>query len=303
MLNRRSFLSAGTLSLGTPTILQGATAPLAAFGIMADAQYADVPAEGTRFYRESIAKLGHAVEDYNRQELAFCVHLGDLIDRDWNSLDAIMKPLKACRHRVRHVLGNHDFDVLDEFKPRIAERLGMPRRYYHFDRDGFRFMVLDTTDLSLYGNPAPSREHEAGRAALEKAQKASLPQAKRWNGGLGLTQMLWLDRLCAEAALQKLKVILFAHHPVFPVNALNIWNNGEVLALAARHSHVVAYFSGHNHEGNFGEQAGLPFVNLRGMVETPDTTAYAAVTLHADRIILNGKGREPSRELVFRTQK
>ncbi len=303
MLNRRTFLSAGTLAIGAPAILKGATAPLSTFGILADAQYADVPAEGSRFYRNSVAKLGDAIENYNRQELAFCIHLGDLIDRDWNSFDAILKPLQACRHPVKQVLGNHDFDVQEDFKPRVPQRLGMPQRFYHFDREGFRFMVLDTTDLSTYGNPAASPEHAAAGVALEKARKANLPQAKPWNGGLGAAQMLWLERLCAEAAGQKLKVILFAHHPVFPANALNIWNSDELLALAARHPHVVASFNGHNHEGNFGEQEGLPFVNLRGMVETANTTAYATASLHADRLILTGQGRETSRELVFRPQK
>ena len=303
MLNRRTFLSAGTLTLGTPVVLKGATVPLASFGILADAQYADVPAEGTRFYRESVARLGEAVEAYNRQELAFCVHLGDLIDRDWNSFDAILKPLKACRHPVKQVLGNHDFDVLEEYKTQVPERLGMPRRYYHFDLHGFRFMVLDTTDLSTYGNPALSRESAAARVALEEAEKAGLPQAKPWNGGLSVAQMAWLDRLCADAAGQNLKVILFAHHPVFPAHALNLWNSDELLALVARHPHVVASFNGHNHEGNFGEQEGLPFVTLRGMVETADTTAYATATLYADRLILTGHGRESSRELKFRQQK
>jgi len=36
------------------------------------------------------------------------------------------------------------------------------------------------------------------------------------------------------------------------------------------------------------------------MVETADTTAYAVATLHADRLVLEGRGREPSRELALR---
>jgi len=35
-------------------------------------------------------------------------------------------------------------------------------------------------------------------------------------------------------------------------------------------------------------------------VETPDTTAYAIARLLPDRLILEGQGREPSRELKFR---
>jgi hypothetical protein len=37
------------------------------------------------------------------------------------------------------------------------------------------------------------------------------------------------------------------------------------------------------------------------MVETPDTTAFATATILPDRMFITGHGREPSRELVFRT--
>ena len=288
------------LTLGSPSILRGAPAPLCTIGLVADAQYADIDPAKTRFYRQSIGKLGTAVEEFNRQDLAFCVHLGDLIDRDWSSFEEITKPLAGLRHPIHHLLGNHDFDVLDEYKSKISGRLSLPDRYYRFDTAGFRFVVLNTTDLSTYAYPRDTPESRTATAALQVAKEAKLPQAQPWNGGLGTTQLEWLDRTCADAAAHSLKVILFAHHPVFPVNPHNLWNSAEVLTLLDRHRHVVAWFNGHNHEGNFGVHEGLPCVNLHGMVETADTTAYATAELHADRIILNGKGREPSRELLFR---
>jgi len=62
----------------------------------------------------------------------------------------------------------------------------------------------------------------------------------------------------------------------------------------------VAWFNGHNHAGAFGERHGVPFLTLHGMVETADTTAFATAQVLADRIVLTGHGREPSREMVFR---
>jgi hypothetical protein len=41
-------------------------------------------------------------------------------------------------------------------------------------------------------------------------------------------------------------------------------------------------------------------VNLKGMVETADTSAFSTLALHAERLILTGQGREISRELTFR---
>ena len=73
-----------------------------------------------------------------------------------------------------------------------------------------------------------------------------------------------------------------------------------MLALVSRHRHLVAWFNGHNHTGNFGLHDGVPFVNLKGMVETADTSAFSTLALHAERLILTGQGREISRELTFR---
>jgi nucleoside phosphorylase len=73
-----------------------------------------------------------------------------------------------------------------------------------------------------------------------------------------------------------------------------------VLALLDRHPQVVAWLNGHNHAGAYGEYHGVPCLTLRGMVETADTTAFATARVLADRIVLTGHGREPSRELKFR---
>lgn len=301
MLTRRAFLaSTGALTFGAPAILKAAAAPLATLGLIADAQYAGLAPAGTRFYRASIGKLGSAVEHFNRQEPACCIHLGDLIDRDWGSFEEILQPLAASRPRFHHCLGNHDFEVLDGFKSRVPERLALPRRFYHLDQPGFRLLLLDTTDLSTYAHPAGTPEHTAAAAVLQQARDANLPQAQPWNGGLGSAQLAWIDRSCTEAAAQQRKVIIFAHHPVFPANPHNLWNSEAALGLIRRHRHVVAWFNGHNHDGNFGVHDGVPFVNLKGMVETADTTAFATAALHPDRLILTGHGREPSRELLFR---
>jgi hypothetical protein len=59
-----------------------------------------------------------AVDHFNSRPLDFCVNLGDTIDREWRSYDAILAPLAASRHRWEHVFGNHDFALLDGEKTR-----------------------------------------------------------------------------------------------------------------------------------------------------------------------------------------
>lgn len=272
-------------------------------GLVADAQYADIDAKGTRFYRQSIGKLGAAVEHFNGQDLAFCVHLGDLIDREWKSFDEITKPFAKSRHRWHQLLGNHDFDVLDNLKTGVPKRLGMAWRYGSFDHQGFRFVVLDTNDVSTYAHAAGTPERAHAEQELGRAKVAKLRQAQPWNGAIGPAQLAWLDRTCAEARnLENYRhaVIILAHHPVWPANEHNLWNSTEVLAVLDRYPNVVAWINGHNHAGNFAERNGIPFVTMKGMVETAETTAFATARVTSDRLVLTGHGREPSRELKFR---
>ena len=300
-MNRRHFLRTTlAAAVGAPILLRGAANNGFEIGLVADAQYADVDAKGTRFYRQSISKLSAAVEYFNGRNLAFCVHLGDLIDREWKSFDAITKPLESSRHRWHQLLGNHDFDVIDAQKADVPQRMGMAWRYGTFDHAGFRFVVLDTNDVSTYAHAAGTPGRSAAAAELARLQAAKVEQAKPWNGGVGPAQLAWLERTCSEARETRRKVIIFAHHPVLPEGAHNVWNANEVLAVIDRHPQVVAWINGHNHAGAFGERNGMPFLTLHGMVETSDTTAFATAKILADRIVLHGHGREPSREMKFR---
>jgi len=300
-ITRRRFLgSAVATVLGAPFAARGATRAGFEIGLVADAQFADIDPGGTRFYRQSIEKLGAAVEHCNGRELAFCVHLGDLIDREWRSFEEIQRPLARSRHRWHQLLGNHDFDVLDELKPKVPARMGMAWRHGAFDHGDFRFVVLDTNDVSTYAHPAGSAEKQAAERELARLQGAKVRQAKPWNGGLGAAQLGWFERECAAARSAGLKVIALAHHPVWPAGDHNAWNAEAVLAAIDRQPNVVAWLNGHNHAGAFGERHGMPFLTLRGMVETADSSAFATARFHADRMVLTGHGREPSRELRFR---
>lgn len=301
-MNRRNFIGTAAAAIaGAPYLGRAAGADSFEIGLVADAQYADIPPHRTRFYRESVARLGEAVEHFNGRGLAFCAHLGDLIDRTWESFDAIEQPLGRSRHVWHHLLGNHDFEVMDKMKPRVPGRLGLSRRYRLFKHGNFDFLALDTNDVSTYAHPGGTRRHAAAAARLAELQAAGIRQAKPWNGAIGAEQLDWLDRSCRNAQAAGRKVIILAHHPVQPDGAHNVWNAGEVLERIGRHRNIVAWLNGHNHAGAFAIHDGVPFVTMHGMVETPDTTAYATARILRDRMIISGQGREPSRELVFRS--
>ena len=301
LMTRRNFLGTTLAAMGgAPQITRAAAADGFTIGLAADAQYANVDPKGTRFYRQGLPRLAAAVEHFNSRAVAFCVHLGDLIDREWRSFDDIVPVLSPSRSRWHQLLGNHDFEVLDEYKARVPQRLGMATRHGFFDHQAFRFVVLDTNDVSIYAHAAGRAEHAAAETELARLTAAKSPQAQPWNGGIGVAQLAWFDRICREARAGAKKVIVLAHHPVFPDNVHNLWNAPAVLTIVDRHPHLVAWFNGHNHAGAFGERHGVPFLTLHGMVETADTTAFATAQVLADRIVLTGHGREPSREMVFR---
>lgn len=299
MQTRRNFLAVSATAASAP-LAYTQTKPVVRLGLVTDAQYADIDPLGTRFYRKSIGKLGTAVEDFNRAELDLCVHMGDIIDRNWRSFDDILKPLSGLRHPLKHLFGNHDFDVLDEEKEKVAGRMGLEKRYSFVDKAGFRFVFLDTSDISTYAHALRDDRTFQAVLRMNTLDRQGVPQAQPWNGAIGADQLAWLKSACDGAASKGMKVLLFAHHPVFPANTHNLWNDREMIRFVEENKAIVAWINGHNHAGNYGVRAGVPYLTMKGMVETESTTAYAFADLMPDRMILRGVGREPSREIIFR---
>ncbi|MBT3194094.1 MAG: hypothetical protein HN341_16240 [Verrucomicrobia bacterium] len=264
------------------------------FGAIADCQYCNVPDNGgVRKYRLSVEKLQACVEHFNTLDLAFVTHLGDFIDKDFASFDAvgpIFEKLKAPRY---HVLGNHDFSVADDLKHKVVAKLGMDSRYYDFKVKGWRYVVLDGNDISFHAYPSDSTEYAKAVAYYEQ-NKITSP---KWNGAVGPEQILWLRNVLEKAAQQNEKVILFCHFPIFPENKHNLWNAEEIIALLEQYPCVKAYINGHNHQGNYGTKNGIHYLTLKGMVDT-EQTSYAVISTTENTIHVAGHGREPDRDMV-----
>ena len=102
---------------------------LFSFGVIADIQYADAEKAGDRDYRNSIIKLEQSINELNNHELSFIVNLGDMIDRDYASFDKPLAILEKSNAPVYNAIGNHDFDVDDQFKGKVRERLSNEKGY------------------------------------------------------------------------------------------------------------------------------------------------------------------------------
>lgn len=262
------------------------------FGLIADCQYCNVVGEGQRKYSQSDRKLQACVDQFNTMDLSWVIHLGDFIDKDWESFDVVDPIYRQLTMPGHHVLGNHDFSVADSLKRFVVKRMRLPAPYYHFESKGWRFVVLNGNDISFHAHPKESKQHQAAEEYYNKHQITS----PKWNGAIGPEQMVWLQETLGSAQEQGENVILFCHFPVYPENVHNLWNAEEVISLIERYPNVKAYINGHNHDGNYAQKNGVHYLTMKGMVDT-EGSSYGVMNILEDRLVLTGTGREEDRIL------
>lgn len=281
----------------------GVSKPLFSFGVMADCQYADADdtdalVTGTKDeiynnrYRRSPAKLKEAVDAFNQHELAFIVHLGDFIDRNLEEAAVLHAITANAQAPLWHVLGNHDFMGSEGNLQRILDMYRMPAHYYSHVINGYRFVVLDTNDLGVIAYDADSEEWRTGQALLSEMKQENAINAYPWNGGIGKQQLQWLRDQLNEAVKRHEKVVLFAHHPVFPPSVLNALNHEDILQVIEECPNVIAFINGHHHLGNYGSKTGVHYLTVNGMIQGDDN-AFGIVRLFDDHIDVEGYGRLP----------
>ena len=265
---------------------------------MADPQYADQPARGSRYYRESVLKLKNAIKELNSHPLDLVVTLGDVIDKDYKSFQTMMPLYEVLKAPHRIVLGNHDFSVAPEDKKKVLPTMKIKTPYHSEVLNGWRLIYLDSTEISDFRYAKDDARHKAAETMRRELKKESRHPRRKWKGGMSQDQLDWLKGELTAAKKSGEWVILFNHYPTYPVGGHNLWNAEELVKIISGYSHVAAYMNGHNHKGNYALHKGCHYVNFKGMVETVDTTAYAVITCYADRVEIDGFGVEPDRKLI-----
>jgi 3',5'-cyclic AMP phosphodiesterase CpdA len=308
-LTRRALIkSGGALALAGPAVgLTGAEAPMDVkipfrFGVIADPQFAPIPntyGVKTRYYSNSVWKLSEAIERFNHEDLEFVITLGDMIDRDWESFQYVLPLYDDLKHEKFFLLGNHDFNVPNEYLRSVARTVGLQSTYYDFSKGAYRFIVLDGNDISLFAPPAGDARRVLAEKRIAELNAAKASNAQDYNGALGTAQFSWLEKTIQEASDAGQKIVLFSHYPVFPPHLTNALDSEQLVKLVCETPNIVAYLNGHNHDGNYGTTGGKHFLTFRGMVETPTDTAYAIVEVFPDRLEVKGFGIQESRTLSF----
>jgi len=272
------------------------------FGVIADCQYDAMCDEsnlaGNRYCVTTLRKLQDAVDEFNRHELDFVINVGDLIDQRFENFPEPLKVLSNLRAPVYHLVGNHDFCGAGHeygLRPRedVFQALGLNSPYYSWRQDGWKFIVLDTNEVGTIEWMPGTPEYEEGAKVLLEMKNAGANNARPWNGGLSEAQFAWLEKELQSDE----PIIVFGHHPISPDYGGNCLNYERLRDVLQKAPQVQAYLCGHEHAGMFDVFIDLPCLAFKGMVETKEETCFAIVKLEADKIDIQGFGREESRVL------
>ena len=272
--------------------------PALSFGVITDCHFIDAPRKGRRHYRLADKKLKEAIGQFNSQSLDFVVNLGDLINDDFDSLAMSLSIIKLSKAPVYSALGNHDLYVEDGKKEKVAAKLRLKKRYYDFKVKGWRLVVLDGNEMSLYAYSKGTKKYR-DTADFFKKYGIKLFSWETDSFGIGPAQLLWLENRLKEASLLKEKVIIFCHFTAYPDVGHNLANADKLISLIKRYPCVKAYISGHYHPGNYAFKDNIHYLTLKAMVDTKNN-AYSIIRVFADRLDLKGFGREPDQVMLLK---
>jgi predicted phosphodiesterase len=268
-------------------------------GVFADCQYCDCEPAMNRYYKGSLQKLTECINEFNSdKEIKFVVGLGDLIDRDFASYVSVNTILDKSKRRVYNVTGNHDLEVEAPMRDLVPQKLGMKNTYYTVVRENWQFIFLDGNEITTRSND-PDIVGQAN-AMMKKLRDEGKRNGQSYNGGISEKQLHWIEEQLKMATRKNRNAVLFCHFPLLPATAEVLWNAEDLIPLLEQYSCVKAWINGHNHAGNYAEQNGIHYINLKGMVDTEDQTAYSTVRFTADKIDITGFGREESKTYFLR---
>jgi predicted phosphodiesterase len=268
LLTGGSLVLSGSHAAECPTRTADTAAELR-IGLVADLHFADKPAAGSRYYRETPAKLAEAAARLAEERIDFLVALGDLIDSagtpaaERRNLELIRKQLADIGEKQHFVLGNHCVDQLR--KNEFLSVVGQHQSSYSFDRNGIHFVILDAcfrADGESYG-----------RRNFNWTD-ANIPRS----------QVEWLE---ADLAAAGTPTIVFAHQRLDEAKSHSVRNAAEVRKALEHSGRVLAVFQGHSHRNELQEIGAIHYCTLAAMVEGsgPEANAYGLLRIPGDGTI------------------
>jgi hypothetical protein len=269
-------------------------------GLVADIQYAETVPYKDRFFKNGLLKLDCCIQHLNLHRLDFAINLGDSIDQGFQHFGPVLDRFDKMTIPAYHLAGNHDFEVEDFAKEKVLTRLGLPACGYRaFTVGKHRFLMLNSNAESLHAYPKDHKCYHEATEKLKELEKKGYVYANFWNGGLGHQQLQWMEEQLQMSRKAGEKVMIFCHQPFYPEDRHNLWDTEDVLQMISNYDHVIAWFCGHNHDGNYGLWNHCHCINIKGLVETEKKICGAVAEIEENVISIKGFGREPDRLLTF----
>lgn len=293
IISRRKFLQYSGALIATGSLAEtfSQSKPSFRFGIVTDSHYADRDPAGTRYYRESVAKMEEAMQEMNRMKMDFVIHLGDFKDQaeqpdEQSTLSYLIKleqtftSFKGPRY---HVLGNHDADSIskEQFLDHVTNTgIDKTLTYYSFDNKGIHFIVLDA-DFTKDGVPYNKGNFDWKDTFIPPKE------------------MTWLKN---DLNKTKLPVIVFSHQLLDDVDDADycVSNAKEVRDILADNHKVLAVFQGHRHEVRYNRMSNIHYCTLPGMVDYSglENNSFSVIEVYpGGDLNMIGYKRAPGREL------
>lgn len=274
--SRRTFLHDGSLLLLSTGFAANSNLLLAdtslhpvRIGMVTDLHYADKPAAGTRYYRETLSKMEEVAVEFQKAKPAFTVELGDLIDSadsvevEKEHLARINKVLSTLPGDKHYVLGNHCVSALT--KDEFLDGIGRVKSYYSFDVGGFHFVVLDAcfrSDGQSYGRN----------------------NFKWTDANIPTDQIEWLQHDLKKTTS---KTIVFVHQRLDVGHPYGIKNAAQIRDILEESGKVLAVFQGHSHKNDLIDINGIHYCTLVAMVEGSgaESNAFSLMDIFDDGAI------------------
>lgn len=207
------------------------------FAIGSDFHAPDVPAG-----KENLEAFINAA---NAEGVDFVIELGDFC-----RLDSASRVFHEIWNRYPgdkyHVIGNHD---MDSYTPEeYVAGMGMPGRYYSFDKGDYHFIVLDGNNLY---DGKDYTHYSKANYYVDASKRAYMDPE----------QLEWLKR---DLASTDRRCIIFSHQSIdsFLNNRNEVRGILEDANRLAGFKKVVLAFSGHNHSNYTKKINGITYMQI-----------------------------------------
>jgi len=243
------------------------------FGVFTDVHYAEGVKAGDRICDLSLDKLKKIVQDFNENELDFCVCLGDTInsardfERDKLNLKAVSDEFKKLNMPYHIVLGNHDLEAMSK-SDFFTIWDGTPRTsYYSFSLGNNKFFILDANYLSDDSEYCKGEYH--------------------WTDpNISSEQISWLESEL-ESSKEK-NVFIFIHqnldHRTFDgkEDPHLVKNYKDVIQILEKQNKRITIIQGHYHDGGYRVINNIEYITIKALCTGNDTVNNPRLIVNID---------------------